>query len=240
MCKSALSGKPEGRHAFPLEPRVQGRFARIATAETFSTSHDACCVSTPSDRHALRRELRERRRALPASTRIAAADELADRLLALPFFPASGHVAGYWAMDGEIGLHALQLRLPATLTYCLPLLHVDGSLRFAPWRPGDALVTNRYGIPEPDLASADALKAETMAMIVLPLVGFDADCRRLGMGGGWYDRSLAFRNAQTSPPWLVGAAFDAQRVDAIAAEAWDVRLDAVCSEAATYTAKGNA
>ena len=140
----------------------------------------------------------------------------------------SGHIAGYWAMDGEIGLHALQLRLPTTLTYCLPLLHVDGSLRFAPWRPGDALVTNRYGIPEPDLASADALKAETMAMIVLPLVGFDADCRR------------AFRNAQTSPPWLVGAAFDAQRVDAIAAEAWDVRLDAVCSEAATYTAKGNA
>ena len=197
---------------------------------------DSLSFAHAAERNALRRELRARRRALPAAARIAGADALATRLFALPFFPAKGYVAGYWAMDGEIGLHALQLRLPATLTYCLPLLHVDGSLRFAPWRPGDALVTNRYGIPEPDAASADALKAEAMAMIVLPLVGFDADCRRLGMGGGWYDRSLAFRNAQTSPPWLVGAAFDAQRVDAIAAEAWDVRLDAVCSEAATYTA----
>jgi 5-formyltetrahydrofolate cyclo-ligase len=60
------------------------------------------------------------------------------------------------------------------------------------------------------------------------------------MGGGCYDRSFAFRHAQTAPPWLVGAAFEAQRVDAVAAEAWDVRLDAVCSEAATYTAEGDA
>ena len=124
-------------------------------------------MSSQTDRHVLRRELRERRRALPAATRIAAAEALADRLLALSCVPASGHVAGYWAMDGEIGLHAFQLRLSATQTYCLPLLHEDGSLRFAPWRAGDALVTNRYGIPEPDVASANALRAEDMALIVL-------------------------------------------------------------------------
>lgn len=181
--------------------------------------------------------MRERRRALPAPTRIAAAEALADRLLALPFLPASGFVAGYWAMDGEIGLHAFQLRLPAPLTYCLPLLHDDGTLRFAPWKPGDALVTNRYGIPEPDVASAGASKAGDMALIVLPLVGFDAHGHRLGMGGGWYDRSLAFRQAQAAPPWLAGAGFDAQRVDAVAVEDWDVRLDAVCSERASYLAE---
>ena len=198
-------------------------------------------MSSTPDRAALRRTLRERRRALPAATRIAAAEALADRLLALPFFsreglPASGYVAGYWAMDGEIGLHALQLRLPSQHIYCLPLLHDDGSLRFAPWRAGDPLVTNRYGIPEPDVTPDGALRAEDMALIVLPLVGFDADCHRLGMGGGWYDRSLAFRHAKSPPPWLAGAAFEAQRLDAIAAEAWDVRLDAVCTEAATYLA----
>ena len=70
----------------------------------------------------------------------------------------------------------LQLRLPTPLIYCLPLLHDDGSLRFAPWRNGDPLVTNRYGIPEPDLHPASALHADDMAMIVLPLVGFDAQC----------------------------------------------------------------
>ncbi len=193
-------------------------------------------MSSQTDRLALRRELRERRRALPASVRIAAADSLADRLLALPFVPPSGYVAGYWAMDGEIGLHAFQLRLPPSLIYCLPVLHHDGSLRFAPWKPGDALVTNRFGIPEPDIESDGALTAEELALVVLPLVGFDAQGHRLGMGGGWYDRSFAFRHERAAPPSLVGAAFDVQRLDAIAAESWDVRLDAVCSERATYLA----
>ena len=140
-------------------------------------------------------------------------------------------------MDGEVGLHAFQLRLPATLTYCLPMLHADGTLRFAPWKAGDALVTNRYGIPEPDVDANTAFQPRDMAMIVLPLVGFDALGHRLGMGGGWYDRSFAFRHAEGPPPWLVGAAFEAQRLDSIAAESWDVRLDAVCSERATYTAE---
>ena len=194
-------------------------------------------MSSVPDRALLRRELRQRRRDLPAATRIAAANALADRLLALPFLPSSGHVAGYWAMDGEIGLHAFQLRLPPTLTYCLPLLHADESLRFAPWRAGAPLVTNRFGIPEPDIDPDDALPASEMAMLVLPLVGFDARGARLGMGGGWYDRSLAFRHARAAPPWLVGAAFAVQQVDALPLEAWDVRLDAVCSEAATHIAE---
>ena len=194
-------------------------------------------MSSVPDRAVLRRELRQRRRDLPASVRIAAANTLADRLLALPFLPSSGHVAGYWAMDGEIGLHAFQLRLPPTLTYCLPLLHADETLRFAPWSPGAPLVTNRFGIPEPDIDPDAALPASEMAMLVLPLVGFDAQCNRLGMGGGWYDRSLSFRRDTSAPPWLVGAGFDVQRVEVLQHEAWDVPLDAVCSEAATHLAE---
>ena len=108
---------------------------------------DSLSFAHAAERNALRRELRARRRALPAAARIAGADALATRLFALPFFPAKGYVAGYWAMDGEIGLHSWQLRLPPGLVYCLPVLADDETLRFAPWRPGDDLVTNRYGIP---------------------------------------------------------------------------------------------
>jgi 5-formyltetrahydrofolate cyclo-ligase len=111
-------------------------------------------------------------------------------------------------------------------------------LRFSPWRPGDALVTNRYGIPEPDVAASPALDAQAMSLVVLPLVGFDANGQRLGMGGGWYDRSFAFRNEHPAPPWLVGAAFATQQVDAIAAEAWDVALDAICTERETLLVNG--
>lgn len=187
------------------------------------------------DRAALRRELRQRRRELPAAQRIAAADGLAAQLLSLPFMPKEGYVAGYWAMDGEIALHAFQLKLPKGLVYCLPLLHGE-ELRFAPWRPGDALAGNRFGIPEPDVPFEQTLAPQDMTLLVLPLTGFDARCNRLGMGGGWYDRSIAFRRERRPPPWLVGAGFSVQRRDALPARDWDVRLDAVCCENATWLA----
>lgn len=185
------------------------------------------------DRAQLRSDLRARRRSLPATQRIAAADALANQLLALPFLPDAGHVAGYWAMDGEIALNSWQVRLPRQLVYCLPVLHADNSLRFAPWRPGEALVTNRFGIPEPDIDPADALPARALSLVVMPLVGFDPQGHRLGMGGGWYDRSFAFRNATAPPPWLVGVGFDAQRVPQLEQASWDVLPDAICTETDT-------
>ena len=189
------------------------------------------------DRASLRGELRSRRRAIPAPQRIAAADSLGNRLLQLAFAPASGYAAGYWAMDGEIALHSWQLRLPRELVYCLPVLHEENQLRFAPWRPGDPLVTNRFGIPEPDVEPASALPPEAMSLVVMPLVGFDPGGRRLGMGGGWYDRTFAFRHAAMPPPWLVGVGFDAQCVDALDAESWDVLPDAICTENRTLLAE---
>jgi len=185
-----------------------------------------------ASRQQLRSQLRERRRAIPAAERIAAAEALATQLLRLPFLPDTGDVAGYWAMDGEIALHVFQLRLPPGLRWCLPVL--DGEvLRFAPWRPGEPLAGNRFGIPEPEVPRARLLAAEQMALVVLPLVGFDVHGQRLGMGGGWYDRSFAFRRHGAAPPWLVGAGFAAQQVDSLAARSWDVPLDAVCSERET-------
>ncbi|QNP41509.1 5-formyltetrahydrofolate cyclo-ligase [Lysobacter solisilvae (ex Woo and Kim 2020)] len=187
-------------------------------------------AASAAQRRQLRQELRANRRALPAAQRIAAADSLARHLLELAFAPRSGYVAGYWAMDGEIGLHAWQLRLPRECVYCLPVLCEDQRLRFAPWRPGDDLVSNRYGIPEPDVSASSLLDPAQMALVVMPLVGFDSHGNRLGMGGGWYDRSFAFRHEAPAPPFLVGAAFALQQIEAMPAQSWDVRLDAVCTE----------
>jgi len=187
---------------------------------------------TSDDRQDLRQHLRQRRRDIPAAARIAAAEALAARLLALPFADVGGPVAGYWAMDGEIALHRWQMQLPAQQTYCLPVLH-GKLLRFAPWRPGQPLRSNRYGIPEPDVDPESALHPEDMALVVAPLVGFDPLGRRLGMGGGWYDRSFAFRQRRSAPPWLVGAGFAAQQVPALPVQDWDVAVDAICTEQAT-------
>ena len=181
----------------------------------------------------LRLQLRQRRRELVAAERINAAQRLARHLLDLDFAPVTGHVAGYWAMDGEIALHAWQLALPPGCTYCLPVL-ADDRLRFAPWRPGEALVPNRFGIPEPALERGALLDAGQMQLVVMPLVGFDTHGHRLGMGGGWYDRTFATRLEHTAPPWLVGAAFELQRAELPAPATWDVPLDAVCTEAAIH------
>ena len=184
-------------------------------------------------RELLRQQLRTRRRALPAALRIQAAERLARQLLAMPLAPESGHVAGYWAMDGEIALHAWQVHLPSDCVYCLPVLHGD-RLRFAPWRPGDALVGNRFGIPEPDVPAGSLIDARDMTLVVVPLVGFDRSGNRIGMGGGWYDRSFDFRQHQPAPPWLVGAAFADQQLDTIRSADWDVALDVVCTDAGNF------
>lgn len=188
-----------------------------------------------TDRTRLRATLRAARRAIPAAARIDAAQRLAVRLLALPGFPARGHVAGYWSMDGEIALHAFQLALPAALTYCLPVLTEGRRLAFATFRAGDAVRPNRYGIPEPAVEPDEWIEPQALALAIVPLVGFDAAGHRLGMGGGWYDRSFAFRrDPRAASPRLVGAAFSVQQLDSLAPEAWDVPLDAACTERETF------
>jgi 5-formyltetrahydrofolate cyclo-ligase len=181
-------------------------------------------------RREARRALRERRNAATPAERMAAAEAIATSLLSHPRFPAAGYVAGYWAMQGEVPLHLLQMRLPEGRTWCLPCVQPGGLLKFAPWRPGDPLVANQYGIPEPDLEASSLLAPEEMALVVLPLLGFTADGQRLGMGGGYYDRSFAFRQDAPAPPWLVGAGYSFQRLETLPGQPWDVRVDAVATE----------
>jgi len=182
--------------------------------------------------------MRERRRALSVRERLDAAAAVASHLLPeLAGF--DGHIAGYWAVGGELPLHAVQANLPATLRWCLPVLHADGRLRFRAWSAGQALEPNRFGIPEP--AKGPLLDAGAMAVVLVPLLAFDSRGNRLGQGGGWYDRSFAFRHAtggsgpapdHTPWPRLTGIAYDWQQADALEAADWDVPLDAVATPSA--------
>lgn len=182
---------------------------------------------TVSDRSALRAELRARRRALDARSRMRAGEQVAERLRDLL---TPGYVAGYWACDGELPLHALLSGAP-NFSYCLPCLAPGKLLRFAPWRAGDPLQANRYGIPEPTLAPSSQLQPEQLGAVLLPLLGFSREGVRLGSGGGYYDRSFAFRRAMADGmPRLIGVGFACQEVDGLAAEPWDVPLDAIVTE----------
>jgi 5-formyltetrahydrofolate cyclo-ligase len=177
-----------------------------------------------------RRQLQARRAALSVAERMAAADAVATNVCRHPQFARPGYVAGYWATRAELPLHALQLKLRPDQVWCLPVVQPDGSLLFGPWRQGDALVSNRYGIPEPDLAMESLVAPKDLSLVLLPLLGFDRLGHRLGMGGGYYDRSFAFRRGQAPPPVLVGVAYACQEVDVLGRDEWDVPLDALASE----------
>lgn len=180
-------------------------------------------------RRALRANLRSRREGLAAPVRLAAADALAAQLRKLPELQRAGHVAGYWAVRGELPLHALLAPAPA-FTYCLPVLTSQQSLQFAPWKFGDDVVANRFGIPEP--ADAPRLEPAAMDVVLLPLVAFDRRGARLGSGAGYYDRSFAFlrEGARPSKPLLVGVAYGFQEVEHLHERDWDVPLDLIATE----------
>ena len=116
-----VAESPKASKCSHLNPRFKVVFAGIAMAEdvffrglaAVGRELRRACRCMSIDRVALRREFREIRRAIPAANRIAAAERLASQLSSLPFVPQRGHVAGYWAMDGEIALHVWQLRLPS-------------------------------------------------------------------------------------------------------------------------------
>ena len=182
------------------------------------------------EKRELRATLRARRQGLSAGERMQAAEAVSNRLLTHPLFNQPGYVAGYWAMGGELPLHVLQMRLRTDQVWCLPCIQPDNSLRFAPWRPGDLLESNRFGIPEPALTADAQLSAEDMAVILVPLLGFTRRGGRLGMGGGFYDRSLAFRSQTATGPVLLGVGYSLQELDELPEQPWDIALDAVVTE----------
>ena len=182
------------------------------------------------EKRELRATLLARRQALAAAERMQAAEAVSNQLLAHEIFNQPGYVAGYWAMGGELPLHVLQMRLRADQVWCLPCIQPDNSLRFAPWRPGDLLESNRFGIPEPALSPDAQLSAADMAVILAPLLGFTRRGGRLGMGGGFYDRSLAFRRQAATVPMLIGVGYALQELAELPEQPWDVALDAVVTE----------
>ena len=173
--------------------------------------------------------MRSRRADLAAPVRLAAADALASALKRLPALQSPGFVAGYWAVRGELPLHALLAPAPP-FTYCLPVLTPERSLKFSPWKFGDDVTPNGFGIPEP--SEAERLEPAAMDAVLLPLLAFDRRGTRLGSGAGYYDRSFEFLRDRVRPskPLLIGVAYGFQEVEHLPEQPWDVPLDFIATE----------
>lgn len=106
----------------------------------------------------------------------------------------------------------------------LPVVGDERSMHFVPWRPGDPLVANRYGIDEP--ADGPRRSAHDLDVVVVPCVGVDPDGNRLGFGAGFYDRALAGQ-----PMCLtVAAVFEDQVIDRLTPQLHDVAVQVIVTE----------
>ena len=187
----------------------------------------------------LRRQLRAARRALSRSQQQRAARDLYRQLAQHSMFRRARHIALYLPSDGEIDprplLRAAQQRGKATY---LPVLSAwpKTKMVFQRVRAGETLRLNRFKIAEPRANHRQQRKVWALDLILLPLVGFDPHGGRLGMGGGFYDRCLAYRALRTQPqkPQLVGVAHECQKVERLAMASWDVALAATVTDRAWY------
>jgi 5-formyltetrahydrofolate cyclo-ligase len=189
----------------------------------------------------LRRTIRQRRRQLDPDTSLACARQMAQHARCVHAILSSRHIAAYLATDGEIDPGPLMEHLWSLgKTLYLPVLAPFSTrkLWFARYEPGDALVYNRFGIPEP--LRRRLVKPRDLDLVLAPLVAFDTAGHRLGMGGGYYDTSFAFLHTRRHwcKPHLYGLAYEFQKLAAISPNPWDIPLDAVVTEAAVYVSYG--
>lgn len=183
--------------------------------------------------------MRAQRRALTPVEQALAAHALAKRVAATRLFRVCDRIACYIPNDGEIGTREILERIWGMCkTAFLPVVSRTGAdrLAFAEASPGTKLRPNRFGIPEPVFSSAALVPAARLDLILLPLVAFDAAGHRLGMGRGFYDRSLEFldRRIYWKRPRLLGLAYDFQRLERLPVDERDVALDGIVTDRALY------
>ena len=182
----------------------------------------------------IRHQLRVKRRSLTPRQQYQNADKIASILCTQAFFLRAKRVAVYVANDGEIDPSVIiNICLQSGKQCFLPVLHPLGinRLYFARYHRQTQLVDNHYGIAEPSLKRATLAPAWSLDIILMPLVGFDRRGNRMGMGGGYYDRTLAFVTAGNSPaPTLVGLAHSCQEVSSISTQNWDIPLNNIITD----------
>jgi 5-formyltetrahydrofolate cyclo-ligase len=163
--------------------------------------------------------MRERRAQCDPGTGV----RLAGHLLSAGLIAPGTIVGGFWPLAGEIDVRALLLALVGRgHVVGLPVTPARGAgLSFRRWRPGAPLQAGRFGTLEP--GDGDAIQP---TLLLVPLLAFDGQGRRLGYGGGYYDRTLA-----GAPSITIGCGFALQEVDRVPTETHDRVLNAVATEA---------
>lgn len=179
-------------------------------------------------RQHIRQQIRARRRALNPQQQQQAACAAAERLLHYPPVQSAQHIALYITFDGELDTAPLIAALwhQGKQLY-LPRLHpfTPGQLLFLHYQQHTKLQQNHLKTCQPVLDIRQVLPLSELDILITPLVAFDHQGQRLGMGGGFYDRTL--QHWQTHKLLPIGYAHDCQCLAQLPCERWDIPLPAI-------------
>ncbi|MCG3724468.1 5-formyltetrahydrofolate cyclo-ligase [Vibrio cincinnatiensis] len=178
-------------------------------------------------RQDLRQHIRQRRNQLPSEIQFQASQDLIHNAAQQVEFKHSQHIALYLSTDGELDtMPLIEWLWTQGKSIYLPVLHPfsKGHLLFLHYQFDTPMTYNQYGIIEPKLNKQLVKPVKELDLICTPLVAFDAQGHRLGMGGGYYDRTLStwFTTGQGAKP--IGLAHDCQYVETLPTESWDIPL----------------
>lgn len=185
--------------------------------------------NTVIERQRLRQTLRKARQSLTTEQQQQASERVLAMALQANILPSSGSCAFYLVNDGELNpIKLIQHCWMNGITTSLPVIHpfTKGHLLFVKYSAQSRMQVNQYGISEPRCELPNIVPMQQHRIIFLPLVGFDNAGNRLGMGGGYYDRTLASLTPCCNTT-LVGLAHDCQQVDALPQQSWDIPLDMI-------------
>jgi 5-formyltetrahydrofolate cyclo-ligase len=181
------------------------------------------------DKAALRARVLEARARRPAQWRADAGRAIRDALLSLPELAMAGTVAAYYSVGAEPDTRGLVFALWKRGSYVLlPLLQPDGDLDWASYEGPESLVPGPRGLLEPADAPRGADAVRRADAVLVPALAVDRAGRRLGRGGGSFDRALARVGA---PVPVIALVYDDELVDRVPAEPHDRRVRAVARPA---------
>lgn len=186
----------------------------------------------PSEKSSLRSKLLAKRQTISNEERTLADKEILASLKKLHIYRASSNVGIYLNLPSEAPTNSIlaQNTLWRKKTY-VPVVtsQQKSQMRFAKITPKTRFEKNSLGVNEPIDAKSKLYSALELDIIFLPLVGFDHNCNRLGMGKGFYDRFLQHRLSTKAlkKPILIGLAFPEQALKSVPTDKWDVPLDLI-------------
>ncbi|TDF35036.1 5-formyltetrahydrofolate cyclo-ligase [Alteromonadaceae bacterium M269] len=181
-------------------------------------------------RQNLRKQYRQYRRELNQEQQNQAALNALETALANKLLVRNNKIACYLANDGELNLMPLiEKAWSLDIEVYLPVLHpfTPGHLLFLSYAKTSVMTHNHYGIVEPKLDIRSLIRPQQLDSIFVPLVAFDSSGNRLGMGGGFYDRTLASVINRDYAPQLIGVAHDGQQADSLPFQTWDIPMQAI-------------